>query len=100
MSNTSNIYDILVDLGQEVERAKKQWGEEFDRKNTLNDWVTYTNIYTSKAAEMDRTIEEQEKYLRKAAGLLINAIVMLKTTGLAPRHYEGQTRPLSLPEVK
>jgi hypothetical protein len=94
------IYDILADIGQEVERAKLQWGEEFDQKNTLNDWVTYTNIYMSKAADMGRTVEEQEKYLRKAAGLLINALVMLKNTGFAPRHYESQTRPVSLPEIK
>jgi hypothetical protein len=93
------MYQVLLDLGLEVQRAKEMWGEEFDQKNTLNDWITYNNIYASKAAEMDRTVEEQEKYLRKAAGLLINALVMLKSTGFAPRHYENQTRPKSLPEI-
>lgn len=91
---------ILASIGLEVLRAKQQWGEEFDRKNTLNDWITCTNIYTSKAAEMGRTTKEQEKYLRKAAGLLINALVMLNSTGFAPRHYEYQDRPASLPEIK
>lgn len=97
---SAGIQKILEDIGLEVTRAKQQWGEDFDRKNTLNDWVTYAGMYATRAAEMGRTPEEQEKYLRKAAGLLINAIDMLRREGFSPRHYDGQTRPASLPEIK
>ncbi len=94
------IQKILDDIGLEVIRAKEQWGEDFDRKNTQNDWNTYVNIYLSKAAAMGASFEEVETNLRKAAGLLISAIDAHQSGGFAPRHYEGQTRPASLPEVK
>lgn len=94
------IDQVLVGIALEVERAKQQWGEEFDRCNTLNDWATYVNIYLAAATRMGATFEEVETNLRKAAGLLINAIDMHKREGLAPRHYEGQARPVSLPEIQ
>ena len=96
---TLSYQKILSDIADEVSRAKLQWGEESDRRNTLNDWVMYSHIYSSKAAEMGRTTAEQEKYLRKAAGLLISSLDMLKREGFAPRHYEDQSRPKSLPEI-
>jgi hypothetical protein len=95
-----NIYDILVDIGQEVKRAKQTWGEDFDRRNTLNDWVVYAMSFATDATRMGTTIEQQETYLRKAAGLLVSAMDILKREGFAPRHYEGQTAPKSLPEIK
>ncbi len=82
------------------ERAKLTWGEDFDRKNTLNDWVIYSMSFAADATRMDTTLQEQETYLRKAAGLLVSAIDMLQREGFAPRHYEGQTQPESLPEIK
>jgi hypothetical protein len=93
------IHKILADIHLEVERARQTWGEEFDRKNTLNDWVTYAMSFATDATLMESTTEQQERYLRKAAGLLVSAMVMLKTEGFAPRHYEGQTGPKSLPEI-
>lgn len=90
---------ILESIWKEVARAKNQWGEKFDRANTLNDWVAYTNIYLGQAVRMGATVEEQETNLRKAAGLLISAIDMLKREGFSPRHYEGLDRPKSLPEI-
>jgi hypothetical protein len=94
------IEKILTEVGLEVKRAKQMWGEEFDQKNTQNDWNTYVNIHLSNAAKMGATAAEIEGGLRKAAGLLITAIDVFKQQGFAPRHYEGQTRPKSLPEVK
>lgn len=99
MELSIRIARILNSIWLEIERGKKEWGEEFDRKNTLNDWIVYTNIYLGRAAQMGTTIEDQEMNLRKAAGLLINAMDMLKREGFAPRHYEGQDRPKSLPEI-
>jgi hypothetical protein len=91
---------VLAEIGLEVERARTQWGAEFDRRNTLNDWVAYTTGYLADAISTSASMGQQEEALRKAAGLLVSALVMLKTEGFAPRHYEGQTAPKSLPEVK
>lgn len=91
---------ILDEIGREIERAKKEWGEEFDRKNNLDNWIAYVVKYLGKAAAMGATIEEQETNLRKAAGILISAIDMMRREGFQPRHYEGQSRPKSLPEIK
>lgn len=91
---------ILESIGQEVSRARSMWGTRFDQRNTLNDWAAYANIYISKATDMSASLTEQETNLRKAAGLLISALITLRTTGFAPRHYEGQTRPKSLPEIE
>lgn len=91
---------ILGEIGREVCRAKEMWGEEFDSKNNLDNWITYVIKYLGKAAAMGATTEEQETNLRKAAGVLIAAIDMLKRQGFAPRHYEGQSQPKSLPEIK
>jgi hypothetical protein len=85
----AKILIILSEIGREIERAKEEWGEEFDRKNNLDNWVTYAVKYLGKAAAMGATVEEQETNLRKAAGVLISAIDMLKREGFAPRHYEG-----------
>lgn len=92
--------DILNDIALEVGRAKQQWGEDFDKKNTQNDWEHYVNKYLVKAGEMGATFEEVETNLRKAAGVIISAIDMHRRQGFAPRHYEGQTRPASLPEIE
>jgi hypothetical protein len=91
--------EVFSIVAQEIERAEKEWGHEFDKKNTLNDWVAYAQIYVGKAVEMGATQENIEKNLRKAAGILISALVQQKVTGFAPRHYEGQERPKSLPEI-
>ena len=100
MSESARLEVILAQIGMEIKRAKTMWGEEFDRKNTLNDWVTYAMAKATDATRMSTTVEEQERDLRKAAGLLISAIDMLQREGFAPRHYEAQTRPQSLPEIK
>ncbi len=100
VERTNRIDLILEEIALEVERAKLTWGEDFDRKNTLNDWVIYSMSFAADATRMDTTLQEQETYLRKAAGLLVSAIDMLQREGFAPRHYEGQTQPESLPEIK
>jgi hypothetical protein len=90
---------VLYDVEREVARAKATWGEEFDRRNTLNDWVTYAISFAADATKSDMSTKDQEVNLRKAAGLLVSAITMLRTTGFAPRHFEGQTLPPHLPEI-
>lgn len=75
------------------------WGTDFDSKNTLNDWAAYINIYLGQALKMGATTDEVRKNLRKAAGLALSALRWAEGGGVAPRHYDQQTRPESLPEI-
>jgi hypothetical protein len=93
------VKEILEQIALESERARKQWGTTFDDKNTLNDWAVYVNIYLGKATAMGATKEEVVKNLIKAAGLLVSALDRAVNDKFAPRHYEGQPRPTSLPEI-
>ena len=75
----------------ETERAyqDKRWGNAFDDKNTLNDWVTYINHYLADASKMPVPVETQRKNLLKAATLCIAALETLDRNGtFAPRHYD------------
>jgi hypothetical protein len=76
----------------ETERAYQdgRWGDEFDRKNTLNDWVSYMNTYTGQASKMDTPKEEQRKQLLKAVTIGVAALERFDTdNGFAPRHYDN-----------
>src|SRR5688572_26721811 len=94
-SLTQLAHEVILEVG----RAREQWGADFDEKNTLNDWVTYIGIYTGKAAEMRAPKEDVEKNLRKAAGLVLSALYHATNDLLAPRHYDAQPRPASLPDI-
>ncbi|SRR6266478_3195047 len=95
-----SILDIaLEEVKTEILRAKAQWGDNFDNANTQNDWNAYINIYLSKAAEMSASPEVIKKNIRKAAGLALAMYTQHLFKGFAPRHYEEQVRPKSLPEI-
>lgn len=82
----SNVYEEL-----KVERnyQDQKWGHDFDDKNTLNDWLTYINIYGAKAAAMDVSKEDQRKYMVKVAALAVAALETFdRNDGFAPRHYD------------
>lgn len=94
-----SIQDIAENIVAEVLRSREQWGVDFDGKNTLNDWVTYINIYLARAAGMGAPLDVVKKELRKAAGLAFSALFHAENGGFAPRHYDGVAAPDSLPEI-
>lgn len=68
-----------------------RWGAEFDKKNTINDWVTYIVRYASNAAFHDKQPVDQEKVKAafvKVAALAVAALEMQEKHGLALRHYD------------
>jgi hypothetical protein len=97
MNNYNTIFD---DILKELEYAHERWGDEFDKKNTLNDWVTFINMYACDAAKLEysspeslpQSKKESRKKLIKAAGLCISAIKQLDSNpgnnGFALRHYD------------
>ncbi len=81
-----NVYE---EIKAEREYQDKKWGIAFDDKNTLNDWITYINIYAAKAAAMGNTKEEQRKQMVKVAALTVAALQSFdRNGGFAPRHYD------------
>jgi hypothetical protein len=94
------IQETANDIALEVERAEQQWGTSFDLNNTLNDWAAFSNIYMGDAAKMGASKESIVKNVRKAAGILLSALRYAEADMLCPRHYDGQQRPESLPEIE
>jgi hypothetical protein len=69
-----------------------QWdSEDFDDKNTLNDWVTYITIYAGEAAKMKRRDDPAAIYgkLIKVANLALLVAERVRSGTVAPRHYDG-----------
>lgn len=80
---------VYEDIEKELAYARRQWGVEFDSKNTLNDWVAYIVMYAGDAAKIKTPPSEAEQKLIKVAGLAISALENLRANGqFAPRHYE------------
>ena len=81
--------EIFDKITNELAYSGVKWGQEFDDKNTINDWSTYIGMYMGKACEMGLSPEEQEVRLVKVAGLTVSALKSLKRNGkFPPRHYE------------
>jgi len=69
-------------------RQDRIWGDEFDRKNTANDWHAYVGHYISKAIQGDT--KEYDINMIKACGICQAAVLMVdRHGGPAMRHYEN-----------
>lgn len=87
---------IISDIVKEREYASSLWDRHFDKKNTLNDWVSYICQYIGRAAKVTiakevtkRCKEEQRINLVKVAALAISAIEAFDhNDGFPPRHYD------------
>ena len=85
---------ILAGIKTERERQVKLWGDDFDDKNTANDWAAYVSKYVNEGAYSGRqdkyTPERFREHLLKAATLCVAAVEAIDRNGdCAPRHYEG-----------
>jgi hypothetical protein len=95
-SQKKKIIRVKVDLSSILELidsencyACDKFGHDFDDHNTLNDWVTYINIYLSDASRMNATPEQVKAGLVKAANLCVSALAALERNGKFPdRHYD------------
>lgn len=83
---------LAADTGIEVilcERLRQDqlWGDEFDQKNTANDWHAYVAHYLTLA--MRSSAQDYVVNMVKACGLCQAAVLMIDLHGsCAPRHYE------------
>ena len=81
---------IFADIMDERLRAGLQWTEEFDAKNTPNDWVSYVTRYIGKAVDGSWNCEVFRENMVKAAGLCCAAIDWCDKVGgeMPKRHYD------------
>jgi hypothetical protein len=81
---------VLDHVLGENQYAHDKWGDKFDNKNTLNDWVTYITMYATDAARMDIRDDAEQQYalMVKAANLALCCATRLNGRALAPRHYD------------
>lgn len=79
-----NIFN-MIDSEREYQDSK--WGQDFDERNTVNDWTTFINRYASRASEAESS-EEFEIAMVKVAALAVAAIETCRRDGIAPRHYD------------
>ena len=88
---------VIHEIMEERRRQIMLWGNNFDDKNTANDWASYILNYVAKAVYSGRqesyTPEKFRLNMKKAAALCIAAIETVDRNGdCAPRHYEDLPR--------
>ena len=81
----------VVTILNERLRQDRLWGDEFDHKNTANDWHAYVAHYMSLA--MRSSAQDYAINMVKACGICQAAVLMIDRYGkCAPRHYENLPR--------
>jgi len=80
---------IYAAIDAERDYQDERWGNEFDDKNTSNDWCTYICRYAANAAAFDITTAQFREQMVKVAALAVASIEATdRTGGLPPRHYD------------
>ena len=80
---------IYAAIDYERDYQDERWGDEFDDKNTANDWCTYICRYATNAADFNGTTVRFREQMTKVAALAVAAIEATDRTGeLPPRHYD------------
>jgi hypothetical protein len=81
---------IFDEINTERDYQDKNWGIDFDDKNSINDWVTFIVRYASNAAKDWNDPKGAQKALIKVAALAVAALeAQERHNGLFPkRHYE------------
>lgn len=73
--------NVTEEVEKEREYQKEKWGDEFDSKNTPNDWIVYIINYTGKTF-----IGNKVGYIKVLA--LTAAAYEWADRGMAKRHYD------------
>lgn len=80
---------IYAAIDAERDYQDDRWGDEFDDKNTSNDWATYICRYATNAAGFDVTTAQFREQMVKVAALAVASIEATdRNGGLPPRHYD------------
>ena len=81
--------EIYNQIDKERKIQDDRWGEDFDLKNSYNDWATYINMYISNGGKMNADFFDQRKAFLKVASLCVAVLEQMNKHGeLIPRHYD------------
>lgn len=86
-----------IDAEREYQVGK--WGDEFDSKNTINDWVSYLTRYAGMASNADDK-EHFQTLMVKVAAIAVAAVEASEKGGLPPRHYDEPVNQCAEPVLK
>jgi hypothetical protein len=88
--NNQYLDNFISDVRLERQYQQSKWGDEFDKKNTANDWIAYIAGYLGKAVTMPWNAETFRTALVKVATLCAAAAEWCdRTNGNMPkRHYD------------
>ena len=81
--------EIFEAIEAEREYQQRRWGNEFDHKNTPNDWIAYLTLYAGKAVTLPFDAHVFRTMVLKVATLCVAA---LEQDDFAPRHYDSGDR--------
>jgi hypothetical protein len=93
-TNSGDVLKRMQPIFHEIvdERAYQQgrWGDDFDAKNTPNDWISYVCRYATAAGPMPWDASTFRTKMLKAAALCIAAIEWCDRLGgnMPKRHYD------------
>lgn len=80
---------ILREVSEERKYQHSKWENDFDDKNTLNDWVANVTHYLAQSSSMVSQPTQQRKHMLKVATLAIAALEAFdRNEGFPARHYE------------
>ena len=81
--------EVFNAIETERDYQNRKWGNDFDSKNTPNDWVAYISKYLGQAVTMPFNAETFRTQILKVATL---ATAVLEQDSFAPRHYDTGER--------
>lgn len=90
-SDISPRRELYHEIEDEIsQQAKPKWDENFDDKNTANDWIAYIAHYASKGCTLPFNGDTFRKAMVVTAGLAISAIETYDRNNgdMAKRHYD------------
>lgn len=81
---------FLLRIVTERNYQTDRWGDDFDDKNTVNDWANFISRYANYATTGERDFHDA---MVKVAAIALAAVEAYnRNEGLAPRHYDKGDR--------
>ena len=102
LSDEIRLTAALADIMREFRYSREKYGDSFDQKNTMNDWVAYISQYAGKActyfsdADVKTRADARAKFrtmMLKVANLALCAMLAEEQGWLVERHYDGTKDP-------
>ena len=84
-------HNLIVSMVTERAYQMVKWGDEFDAKNTPNDWHAYISKYLGKTLVPDQSAESLEEFRANLVKVITLAMAAIEWSekGMAPRHYDN-----------